>query len=84
MQIVQELQARNKKERKEILRLRRVCKDLSRLCVHGKSQREKCEQDYQRRIKEGAAGNAKEEMDTQSVLQEKERLEAQRETKFKG
>ena len=81
---MQELQARNKKERKEILRLRRVCKDRLRLCVHGKSQREKCEQDYQRRIKEEAAGNAKEEMDTQSVLQEKERLEAEKGTILKG
>jgi len=45
---------------------------------------EKCEQDYQRRIKEEAAGKAKAEMDAQAILQEKERLEAEKETILKG
>ena len=81
MQMIAELEAKNDKERKEIKRLRRVCHDLSRLCVHSKSQREKEEEEAARQFAKSEAAREAARDDALAILKEKERLEA---TRLKG
>ena len=77
MRVVDELEEKTAKEKKEIARLRRWCQDISRQCSYGKSQRERDEEERARRFAEQEAARQREKMDAQAILLERQRLEAE-------
>jgi hypothetical protein len=81
MRVAEELALRGAKEKKEIARLRRWCREISSQCRHGKSQREKEEEERTRRYAEQDAAKQREQMDAHAIMLERQRLEAER---YKG
>jgi len=76
--VAEELALRGAKEKKEIARLRRWCREISSQCRHGKSQREKEEEERTRRYAEQDAAEQREQMDAHAIMLERQRLEAER------
>jgi hypothetical protein len=75
--VVDDLELKNAREHKEIARLRRECREVTRRC-HGKSQKEKDMEALERRLAEEERRKAAEEMDTLALLREHERLKAEK------
>lgn len=81
MRVAEDLALRGAKEKKEIARLRRWCREISRQCRHGKSEREKEEEERTRRYAEQDAAKQREQMDAHAILLERQQMEAER---YKG
>ena len=75
--VVEDLDKKNAREHKEIARLRRDCREVTRRC-HGKSQKEKALEALERRLAEEEARKAAEELDSLARLREQARLKAER------